>query len=627
MCGIAGFFENKDEQLHAGCISRMLDALQHRGPDGRGQTLFQQAALGHVRLAIIDLKGGLQPMSEKGKRFHISYNGELYNYREIRKELQHEGCLFQTDSDTEVILQAYIARGTRAFQDFRGMFAFALWDDKEKRGCLVRDRFGIKPLFYTEYQGILYFASEIKAILKVLPVFPGMNLNGLHLLMNYRYIPGQETLFNNICHLPPGHYLVWQNNRFAVKKWTQHIPVEDNSSLEEIRSCLTTAIRRQLVSDVPLGAYLSGGIDSATICSIASRSLLPERKLPTFTIQTGDSPLEAEQAAETARYLQVDNFQKPVTAQFENYFSRIVYHLEVPKVNAWQSALAAELASNHVKVALSGLGGDEIFLGYNIHKLMAKLSSLSGKGLEGLLRLLGLTTGSFFKLLPPRFEEFGRAAKLLNHFPDVVMMYGILRNVWDTPENRKRLYGTRLLRAGCDDSFAFLRTAWHHNEEVIRATARYEMENKMVNDFLLQEDRLSMAFGLEVRVPFLDEDLVTLVSAIDPAKRMPQGQLKYLMRQAVSAWLPEEILNRPKSGFQVPIEQFFNSHLRGLCLKYLSRKRLLEDGLFNPQFVETVLDARPHFRLRWHYFLLYLMLGVTVWLNLFERGEEIPTWH
>ncbi len=627
MCGIAGFFSADSVYQPASIVSRMLDAIEHRGPDGRGEASFANCNLGHVRLAIIDIEGGIQPMSTPDKRFWISYNGELYNFLEIKEGLVKAGVDFQTHSDTEVVLNAFKNSGPECLKQFRGMFAFALWDDESKEGFLVRDSMGIKPLFFTNHDDQLVFGSEIKALLQ----FPGarksLDLQSLHLMMNYRYIPGEKTLFHNIFHLMPGHFLHWKEGRFTVKKWDKKSSDNSHLSVESIRSSLKKAIQRQLVSDVPLGSYLSAGIDSATILALSLKGGdTASHNFPTFTIQTGDSPLEHIHAAETAGIMQVTNYQGEVENNLEQHLANVIWHLEVPKVNAYQSALVARLARKHVKVALSGLGGDEIFLGYTIHRYLHRLHSIQNT-IPHLPALLGKISHPLISRLGIHFEEYARGFQALAALPDFRQVYAIIRNVWDSPENRKRIYGPRMLEQRFDNAFSSLEKEWDETSvDPVQCCASFELKNKMVNDLLLQEDRLSMAYGLEVRVPFLDEDLVNLVTHIPVEHRMPRGQLKGLMKETVAAWLPQSILDRPKSGFQLPIHHVFNTHLKPLTQEYLSVNRIKRDGLFNPSFVTSVLNAKPDKRLRWHYFLLYLMIGTAIWIDLFENDEPPPAW-
>ncbi|MDH4322320.1 MAG: asparagine synthase (glutamine-hydrolyzing) [Desulfobulbaceae bacterium] len=629
MCGIAGFLGTNHESEGHDTVQRMLAAIAHRGPDGNGINLFPDAALGHVRLAIIDLAGGGQPMSTADQRLHISYNGELYNYRELRAELIGLGHVFHSQSDTEVVLAAYRQWGVAACNRFRGMYAFAIWDSSNRQGVLIRDRFGIKPLFYAEARERLLFASEAKAVRAGLGKCPELDLDALHLLLNFRYIPGDATLFTGIRQLPPGHLLTWHDNKVEVQRWSTPVePAVDGDDRDErLRTLLKQAVRRQLVSDVPLGGYLSAGIDSSTLLALAMEEGGNADRFPTFTIKTGDSPLEASDAAATARFFGVANHQQEVPLEMERLLPRLIWHLEMPKVNGLQSAMVARLASRQVKVALSGLGGDEIFLGYNLHRLLALLAPCNTRIPSAGARLIGSAAQSLCARLGLNYEEWLRAGQALGRLPDFAGAYGILRNVWDSPTMRTRLYGPRLLDARPQDAFSCLHENWPKHPDPVTAAAEFELSNKMVNDLLLNEDRLSMAFGLETRVPFLDEDLATTVMGIDRRQRMPGGRLKGLMRQVVTPWLPTEILCRPKSGFQVPIHHFFNTHLRPLCAQYLNPDRLKADGLFNPVFVREILAARPHKRLRWHYFLLYLMLGTAIWIDIFEKEQEVPPWN
>ena len=631
MCGVAGFFGPAPTCGAESAVRRMTEAIRHRGPDGKGHAIFEDAGLGHVRLAIIDLEGGRQPMTPCGSRLTIVYNGEVYNFREIRSRLERAGISFSTRSDTEVVVRAYERWGMEAFVSFRGMFALAIWDQEAREGILVRDRFGIKPMMYASRSQTLLFGSEIKALLPVLPGGAELEPESLHLLMNFRYIPGTGTLFQGVRHLPPGHLLRWKEGRTRLIRWAPAEPTEpvtgEGDVVEEVWRLLDQSVNRQLVSDVPLGGYLSGGIDSATLAALAIRHLPKGQRLPTFTIQTGDSPLEAVHAAETARILGADNVQERGSEDLAQSLPRLLWHLEVPKVNAWQSDLVARLAARHVKVALSGLGGDEIFVGYHLHRLIRGLAGMQRAGLGGPARWIGRQGWRVLAGGGLRWDEARRGCKALAALPDWPAVYGILRNVWDCPDLRQTIYGPRLLDQKLPDGVEFIRGLWPREEggNPLASILRFEREHKMVNDLLLQEDRLGMAHGLEVRVPFLDEDLVAFVSRVDLSIRMAGGKLKGLMRQVVAPLLPAQVLNRPKSGFQVPIHRFFQTHLRPLCQTHLSRERVKASGLFNYDFVDAVLRARPAPRLRWHYFLLYLMLGVHLWEEIFLGRPDVAS--
>lgn len=628
MCGVSGYFGKTTDKEPNQLIGRMLDIIDHRGPDGHGVKIFDEAGLGHVRLAIIDLDSGHQPMATLDERYWISYNGELYNYREIKKRLCTEGIRFRTNSDTEVLLNTFVLYGVEAISSFRGMFSLAIWDNLKKEGFLIRDRYGIKPLYYKAHNNQVFFASEIKAIVKTMDACPDIDLTSLHMLMNFRYIPGESSLFKDVKHLPPGHFLHWTPSGYSINKWTTRTESLSNIITPDLcGKLLETAVCRQLVSDVPLGCYLSAGIDSSTILALSIKNeIISPVDFPTFTIRTGDSPFEGRHADETARFFGVPNYQNDFDRNLEANLHRLIWHLEVPKVNAYQTAMVARLASKYVKVALSGLGGDEIFLGYNLHKFIYNLDKIQ-RYLPGfLVKTVGKAVNTSFSPFGLTTEEYSRSGQVLESMPDFSRAYGIIRNVWDSPTNRKKIYGRRMLSHNFPDMFDYLKSKWPEGNDQIKNCADFEIKHKMVNDLLLQEDRLSMAFGLEVRVPFLDEELAGSLTALPSSGRMPGGKLKKLLKDTVFGLVPEIVLNRPKSGFQVPVHQMFDSHLKPLANKYLTRKRLEEDGLFNPQFVNNIVRARPSPRLRWHYFMLYLMIGTNIWIDIFQKNTSIPQW-
>ncbi len=626
MCGVAGIFAASPLEEAGELLGRMQAALAHRGPDGRGTWSSDNAALAHVRLAILDVEGGRQPMVSDDGRYVLSYNGEIYNFRELRSVLEGLGHVFRTSSDTEVLLKGWSQWGEGVLEKLNGMFAFALWDQRERRGILVRDPLGIKPFFYLHDGLRLYFASEAKAILEALSEPPSLDVAALHMLMNFRYLPGDMTLWQGIRQLRPGHILEWEGGGYRIRQWFL-LPLQERSRngarvVERAAIHIEKAVARQLVSDVPLGGYLSYGVDSGIIAAV-SASILAEagQEYPTFTIDTGDSPLEAAGAAETARLLGVANRQERLECDLGQLLPEIIYHLEVPKVNGLQSFLVARLASRHVKVALSGLGGDELFLGYNVHLLFRRFSRLGGyRPLTTFFRLLQPATTAALLRFSPYTDEYVRGCRILAS-GDPVFTYGILRNVWDGVVSREAIYGPRML--DCDrelpNAFDYLRREWINTvSDPLKAMQGYELKEKMVNDFLWNEDRLSMAHGLEVRVPLLDLELLDFAASLASDDLMAGGELKGLMRKAGARWLPREVLSRPKSGFQVPIHLFFDTHLRPLCRIYLERSRLTSYGLFNPEFIERVLRARPSWKLRWHYFMLYLMVGTIIWLERFN---------
>lgn len=619
MCGITGWYsvaplkEDAEQTLH-----RMNRTLVHRGPDGDGFHIDDHIAFGHTRLAIIDLDSGHQPMWSANRQAVIVFNGEIYNYKELRKSLITQGYSFSTESDTEVILNLYLAHGLSAFSFLRGMYAVAIWDKQNRCGVLARDPIGIKPLFFAHLEGGgLVFASEVKAILES-RLLPGVLCEqSLHLLMNFRYIPGDDSLFRDIRQLAPGTVMRWDTAGLTTTSSFEYKSDRTSGATIEL---LEDAVGAHLTADVEVATYLSGGIDSASITALAKKR--SPTAIRTFTLDAGDDPREAVNAARTAELLGVANVQGTIDQGVQD-MSRLIWHLELPKINAYQVNQVARHASQAVKVALSGLGGDELFLGYEAHRIIFKARQLakycppfaSAMGGHGLYRVLDVLDRRLW-------SEPKRVAMMLAGLGNWPRVYGVLRNVWDSPALRKQIYGPRMLDQRLDDAYEVIEAAWPDESDPLEAMRRFEWRQKMVNDLLWQEDRCSMAEGLEARVPFLDLVLAGNVARLPVSELMPGGDLKGHLRHALSGLLPAEVLNRPKSGFQVDAQDFYHTHLARYAADYLSEDRIRQYGLFNPQFVSTVLSYKPGKDLRWHYFMLYLMITTHLWLELFENKQS-----
>jgi len=350
-------------------LREMMRAIGHRGPDADGTHCDRHAALGHTRLSIIDVDSGQQPMSSATGNTTIVFNGEIYNYMSLRTQCEDDGYQFRTNSDTEVILAIYETRGIQAMSRLRGMFAFVLRDHEMNTGWLVRDPLGIKPLFFAEEgDGCLVFASEAKAIFASGFRKPSLDVGSLHLLMNLRYLPGNQSLFEGVEQLPAGHAMCWEQG--GSTRLVQ-LALDTVGGADDTVAAIRDSVGHHMVSDVEVGAYLSGGIDSATIVSLAGSQ--SATTMNTFTLDVGDDPKESRNAARTAKILGVNNIQGEESGvDTRSSLKKMLWHLEVPKINAYQVFELAGLASQHVKVCLSGLGGDELFLGYNAHGIMNK---------------------------------------------------------------------------------------------------------------------------------------------------------------------------------------------------------------------------------------------------------------
>jgi len=616
MCGIAGWFsKNPNTENATKTLQKMSAAIAHRGPDGDGVFIQEHVGLAHTRLAIIDINGGKQPMMSADGQLAITFNGEIYNYQELRNKLISKGSIFHSESDTEVILQLYIQYGWQGFNRLRGMYAFSLWDSKRKVGLLVRDPIGIKPLFFNTLQDeSLVFGSEAKAIFAY-NIPSEVDPSALHLLLNFRYLPGDITMFKNISQVPPGNVFIWHaTGKQEIHKLQPNLPEKKGSLLEQ----LTEAVDIHCTSDVEVGCYLSGGIDSATICALAKNS---GKNLRSFTLDAGDDPDEAKNAAATAELLNIENVCQTIPSEITD-LSRLIKHLEVPKINAYQVSRLAEHTSKHVKVVLSGLGADEIFYGYNAHRIFNRSYQINryvpSQFAYGVAKIGDSIAQNISSV---QWTEPQRALQMLGASRNWSRVYGLLRNIWDSPSMRELMYGPRLLDSNLPNAFQTLENIWPTNTDPVKSMAAFEWKNKMVNDLLWQEDRLSMAVGLEVRVPFLDIEFSNAVNSMERDVLMPNGNLKGYMKKMISGLLPTEILHRPKSGFQVNAPEFVQNTLKPLIDRWLTPECIKYYGLFNPTFVKTILKQKSKKNLRWHYFMIYQMLMTHILIHEFEGSK------
>ena len=620
MCGITGWFQSSPDNNHSPqqCLQEMMAAIKHRGPDGQGEYFFTQGALGHVRLSIIDIDSGQQPMHSSDNQITISFNGEIYNYQALRQQMQNQGYRFNTHSDTEVILALYQTMGIEGFSLLRGMYAFALWDEGTQSALLVRDPLGIKPLFITENKNQLIFGSEAKAIQAHPDTQTELNTQSLHSLMNFRYLPGNQSLFKGITQLEPGQILHWQAGQTIRYDTIKH---HCNEPTADLLSALTNSVEAHFTSDVEVGCYLSGGIDSAAISALGKS--INTTRLKTFTLEAGDDPREADYAQRSAQILDVDNHRETIKLDAASSLPEMLWHLEVPKINSLQIKLLSQVAASKVKVCLSGLGGDEAFYGYNVHRFMHQAHTLS-KYLPGITHhwpgAFGKSIVNSLSTIP--FSETSRKFEIVQSLGNWSKVYGLMRNVWDRPKLRELIYGPRMLDSALPDCYEQLESLWEKDSDPVAALAKFENQQKLINDLLWQEDRMSMACGLEVRVPFVDQEFLNSVHLYTREQLMPNGQPKSYMKNLLLPLLGEEIIQRPKSGFQVSSPDFYHQHLTTAAQQWLTPERIREYGLFNPAFVKKILSLKAAKRLRWHYFVLYLMLLTHIWIEIFEHNVD-----
>lgn len=607
----------------------MLREIEHRGPDAEGVFTSDQISLGNRRLSIIGLDDGNQPIYNESGDVVVVYNGEIYDFPELRANLQAKGHRFRTHTDTEVLVHLYEEFGDDLASHLNGMFAFALWDGRRRRLLLARDQVGIKPLCYWWDGRTLVFGSEIKSILQHPEVTAERDAESTHLLLNLRFVPGPRTLFKNIYKLPPGHRMIFENGRLRVERYWQWDTTPDDSldmaqCAQEFDTRLQDAVGRQLVADVPVGAFLSGGLDSSAI--VASVAALGGPPLKTFSLGFGEPTDELGDAAIVARAFHTEHTEAVLSPNPLAEFPRVIRHVEEPKVNAIQGYWVSRLAAQHVKVALSGLGGDELYAGYDIYRYLRtvdRLRAVCPSWLSRQTAAWALKAGRWGdQVFGLAFENFRRGVELAANLNQPAMCYSVLRNGWDFRQAALRKVYCGEMRRGLRIRTLDVLSPYFTKQPTAAAGAGWaEWNLKMVDDFLHNEDRVSMANSLEVRVPFLDRQLVQHVLKIPPSMRFHAGN-KAIMKRALQGRLPGPLQRKRKQGFTFNPYLQFKKDLRSVAHNVLTPDNVKRQGIFNPRFLNAVMNHRPSPQLRWHYFMLWMAIGLHYWDEIFLERKE-----
>ena len=632
MCGIAGFVDlwdshtTRDAQERAAILDRMCRIIQHRGPDDQGVTVKPGVALGMRRLAIIDLVSGNQPMSGEDGSVTLVFNGEIYNFQEIKPKLEARGHIFQTHSDTEAIVHAYEEFGPECLKDLRGMFAFAIWDDKARTLFVARDRAGKKPLYYTTTtNGTFVFGSELKTLLEHPDVRRELNPQGLDAYFTLGYVPDPLSIFRHIHKLPPGHYLTLREGKVSVKQyWDFELePAESTREvdyLEQLRFLLDESVRLRLISDVPLGAFLSGGIDSSTVVALMARHM--GQPVKTFSIGFHeDSYNELKYARVTAQKYGTDHHEFFVTPDICEVVDELAWHFDEPFADssAIPTYMVSKLARDHVTVILSGDGGDELFAGYTRYVVERKrggFERLPKPLREGLMRPVS-------RRLP--HAAWGRNY-LHNVSLDPISRYLDSVSIF-TNLNRRSLYSADFSRqlgpGGYVGSLFNSLVEKVQSKEPLDRLLYLDSKTYLPGDILTKVDRMSMAVSLEARAPLLDHKLIEFVTRVPAALKLAGLETKHLLKRAVKDLVPAEILHRPKQGFGVPIQEWINEQLRSRIRETLSDARTKQRGYVDSRYVGVLLDEHERGR-RDHSMSLWALVMLELWHRQFLDGPS-PT--
>jgi asparagine synthase (glutamine-hydrolysing) len=578
MCGISAIVGGQQERT-TGVIESMVMALRHRGPDKQSYRRLKGCDLGHARLSIIDIDGGTQPMSDGSGRYWIVFNGEIYNYRELREELARFGCRFHTQSDTEVILAAYARWGVGCLDRFRGMFAFVIWDEHEQRLFAARDLFGEKPLYYAPTaDGGWAFASELRSIRASDLVAPTIDRRSIDAYLCFGYLPPFCTAYRNVHVLPPGHYLQWQAGRpMRPRPYWQPVfepqPIAADDAAERLRELMQQAVRRQMVADVPVGAFLSGGHDSSTIVALMQKQI--DRPIKTFSVGFGDVINELPYARAVARQYRTEHHEidlgMPRVGELLQKMAD-VYDEPFMDPSHVPTYLIAEYARRYVKVVLSGDGADELFGGYAWYPLLAQSEDVSGSLPAWLAarvcsRLLGDRV--------PRLARYSQAHGLARRASDPWSRYVQYRSTFALAE-RERLWGATAERPLFESESYRPNGAAHGFDRVLH----FDLSTFLPGDILVKVDRAAMAHGLETRAPFLDRDVVEFALSLPASLKVTRSETKVLFKSALARYWPESLHRRPKQGFAAPYRTWLaRSDVRSLLQHVFRANSPLRDLL------------------------------------------------
>jgi len=599
MCGICGKLQLDGQGLvEPELIERMMATISHRGPDGQGKYINGPIGLGHTRLAIIDLNTGAQPISNEDKSVWVVFNGEIYNFKELRAELVQKGHAFHTTTDTEVIVHLYEEYGIESVSRLRGMFAFGLWDQKEKTLLLARDRLGIKPLYFINTGKAILFASEIKALLTDPSVPCQVDPQSIDKFLTHLCLPGRDTLWKGIQKVEPGFCLIAKGKEIKLKQYwdLRFTDGKKWKSLEQASEALYDLVKKtvceHMMSDVPVGFLLSGGVDSTVVLSCVANEA--NNKISTFTMGFDDAAFEDERiyARLAAQRFGTDHHEISITPkEFWDFLPSLAWHMEEPVCDPPAVSLhyVSKLARQHVKVVLSGEGGDEAFGGYLTYRnfqFMEKVKSMVGP-FEGALSDMVDAAGRFPPLRKIRkFAPFIKTDLADYYYSRTASPFSFFNR------NKRELY-TADLYATTDRerSLEPIRNLFAriHGEPLLNQMQYIDTKTSLPDDLLIKADRMTMVNSMELRVPFLDHEVLEFAAGLPTDYRVKRLTTKRILKHAFRNHIPKEIINRKKAGFPLPIERWIKKELRNQVREILLSRKCLDRGYFRKEGVEKML--------------------------------------
>ena len=633
MCGIIGIYNKDKKAIDPKLLKRMGDLLSHRGPDDEGAYIDNNIGFYHKRLSIIDLNSGQQPMTDK--EYTIVFNGEIYNYVELRQQLKQKGYSFNTSSDTEVILKVYQAYGEQGIKQLNGMFAFLLYDKREQKIIAARDHFGIKPLYIYEDRGKCLFASEIKALLAHPDIQPNLNNVALNEYLTFQFLLGNDTLFKGINKVKPGHYLILDlknNSKQLIKYWEPKFRIDPHHTLEyfvyETRRLLEESVKIQLRSDVPLGTYLSGGMDSSIVTLLAAKHLPNTIKTFTGAFREGREFDETRYADIVGEQCDAEMFKiYPSELDFIELLPKLIYHMDEPVVGPglFPQFMVSRLASEQVKVVLGGQGGDEIFGGYTRYLVAYLEQALKGAIYENNDEGEHIVS---LKSIVPNLPTLKQYVPMMRQFWQKEVFVDMDRRYFhliDRSESSLELY-TEDFRQQFDREQIFNRFQQLFNHPDTKSyynkMTHFDMFSSLPG-LLHVEDRVSMAVSLESRVPLLDYRIVDLVASMPVGMKFKGGEMKYTLKKAAKKILPKPILKRKdKMGFPVPLHLWAKNGASDFIKDTLLSKQCRERGIFDTKKIEQLIQKERAFGRS-----LWGVLCIELWFQQFIDGDNTSNFH
>ncbi len=625
MCGICGYLNfDRDEHVREPVLRNMCDVITHRGPDEDGYFVLNNIAMGMRRLSIIDLSTGKQPIANEDKSIWIVFNGEIYNFPELRAELEAKGHRFRTRTDTETIVHAYEEWGTECTNKLNGMFAFAIWDNNRRQLFLARDRLGIKPLYYYADDKRIVFGSELKSLLQMPEVPREIDHRALDLFLTYEYVPAPYSILQGTKKLPAGHILIARDGKVETREYWDLRYAENGASKEQLQDELITllrdAVKKRMISDVPLGAFLSGGIDSSTI--VALMSGLSDQPVKTFSIGFENASYnELDYARQIAERFGTDHHEFIIQPDVLDLTEKLVHHLDEPfgDFSIFPTYLVSKMAREHVTVVLSGDGGDELFGGYETY--IAEWTDQAYRRMVPAFvreKIITPTVG----LLPPTEKKKGLINRALRFVEGSNLPEDLHHTRWMTflaEDEKKRLYSQELLQQrNGSTAFDFMRRYFERagTTDPLNRQLYVDIKTYLCDDILVKVDRMSMATSLEARVPFLDHRVVELSARIPGFMKMQKNKTKIILKEALHGLLPHDILYRGKEGFSIPIKTWLKKELKPLLTDTLSADRLKRDQLFRPEVVNRLIDEHMKGREN-HSHRLWALMVFHIWKQIY----------